>query len=99
VERRCPTSRFAGYDGIPVESMQGLDINSSTNLYNDNNLTSDFVNFETNVQSKGANSTDPSDPETPLLVNNPRRALPNLPRSTQNENSTSQLAAWYDTDL
>jgi len=77
-------AQSGGYDGLPIESMQGLDINSSnfdpTDLKNDQA----YVNYNPNS-------------EDPPYVNTTQRSneiLPNPPSDQSN-----QVAAWYDTDL
>ena len=88
-----------GYDGLPIESMQGLDINSSGN-FNDSDLRNDqanYVNYNPNNININASRINNSDVEPPYV---------NTSQSTQNNETlpnppsdSNQVAAWYDTDL
>jgi len=84
---------YQGYDGLPIESMQGLDINSSSN-FDQSDLKNDqsYVNY---------NPTDDESPYVNTIITTQQRSLnqnellPNPPPPSE----SNQVAAWYDTDL
>lgn len=86
----CPD--VAGYDGIPVEAMQGIDINSSHpgstygHIGGGEGAEEDHVgkhNLHNNLQSNNEQ----------LDFGNGGPDVPQPP------NDNNQVAAWYDTDL
>ena len=91
---------LAGYDGLPIESMQGLDINSSGN-FNDSDLRNvdqaNYVNYNpnNNINTRNINNSDIEPPyvNTSQSTQNNEPPLPNPP------SDSNQVAAWYDTDL
>lgn len=100
MEWRYGTSRPTRYDGVPIESMQGLEINSSHP-----GSTYGHIGEHGGSGSGGGPDTHPN---TPL----PHQQLQNQPCNVggsefqdqdssvpQPPNDNNQVAAWYDTDL
>lgn len=112
------TTRFAGYDGLPIDSLQGLDINCSYNesqsFYYDPLMNESRANL--NSSGNGSANNEIASPyvhsrqQNQNPVNQTRSnanhlnhhnetcssALPSPPMSNE---TNSQMAAWYDTDL
>ena len=93
-------SNVPGYDGLPIESMQGLDINSS-------HPGSTYGHIGEHGGSAGGGPLE-TNTNTPL----PHQQLTNQPSEgtgadyheqdgsvPQPPNDNNQVAAWYDTDL
>merc|ERR1712096_234465 len=88
----------SGYDGLPVESMQGLDINSSHP-----GSTYGHIGDHGGSGSGGGGGHD-TNPNTPLphqqLQNQAGNEFQDQDGSVpQPPNDNNQVAAWYDTDL
>ena len=90
-------SFFKGYDGLPIESMQGLDINSSSaSNFDQSDLKNDqsYVNYNPTEDNNDSPYVNTIITQNKNQRNNQNELLPNPPPSESN-----QVAAWYDTDL
>ena len=88
---------FKGYDGLPIESMQGLDINSSSaSNFDQSDLKNDqsYVNYNPTEDNNDSPYVNTIITQNKNQRNNQNELLPNPPPSESN-----QVAAWYDTDL
>jgi len=91
----------SGYDGLPIESMQGLDINGgggNNSIYGNINEDNDVTPHHANDVTGNSNSAAPSHAH-----NNPLQQQSSdlnfdteVPQPPMNND---QVAAWYDTDL
>ena len=86
-----------GYDGLPIESMQGLDINSSGN-FNDSDLRNDQANYVNYNPNNNINARINNSNVEPPYVNTSQSTQNNEPLPNPPSDS-NQVAAWYDTDL
>ena len=90
---------FPGYDGLPIESMQGLDINSSHpgSTYGhigDHGGGSAGGGIDTNTNTPLPHQQQqPNNDGTGSEYHEQDGSVPQPP------NDNNQVAAWYDTDL
>jgi len=90
-------AQSGGYDGLPIESMQGLDINSSSaSNFDQSDLKNDqsYVNYNPTEDNNDSPYVNTIITHNKNQRNNQNELLPNPPPSESN-----QVAAWYDTDL